>query len=284
MTSERVMLVSGRGSSSGAGRRPRAWGVLVLGLLAGLVSGGCSSSDRLVAPEVVVSPYDVSGGEVLLAVAPPRNESGSSDVRVLEVGDALVAALEEVRGVRCVSMNRTLAAMRSLGLSSVETPTDAERLASALGADGLVLGSVTAWDPYNPPVIGLAVVLHARGGQLVRRSASGDVDVRSVRVQPTDYRYFPGSAYASAPSSAASEHFDGRNHGVLMEVRGFAEGRHDSGRALNWKVYLASMDLFTEFAAHAMARRLMEAEWLRLAREGGEWMTDGSSAGSAGTP
>jgi hypothetical protein len=63
-----------------------------------------------------------------------------------------------------------------------------------------------------------------------------------------------------------SEHLDAKNHQVLMDVKSYAEGRHDPKTALGWKRFTASMDLYTEFAAWRTVGQLVDHEWIRLAR------------------
>src|SRR5262249_8089222 len=130
-------------------------GMIRLSTIAALslaIAPGCASSgDQLEAPAVLVSPYFPARTNVLLAVAPPSNESGVSTFDPLTVGDDLVAAVSEARGLSAVPMNRTLAAMGAKGLSAIRTPREAKILADALGVDGVIVGSVTAYDPYDPP-------------------------------------------------------------------------------------------------------------------------------------
>jgi len=63
-----------------------------------------------------------------------------------------------------------------------------------------------------------------------------------------------------------SEFLDGKNHQVVMDVQAYATGRHDPNSALAWRRYLASMDLYSEFAAWHAVGRLIDHEWIRLAR------------------
>jgi hypothetical protein len=185
---------------------------------------------------------------------------------VYAVSDKVVAAAAQVRGVRCLPLNRTIGAMRSLDMQELASPADAERLAKALGADGLIVGSITAYDPYNPPKLGLALALYSRPGLIKTANGNGGVDSRQLTFQPTDYRYFPRSAHQQAPASVVSEFLDGKNHQVLMDVQAYAEGRHDDRTALGWRRYTASMDLFSEFGAWHCVNRLLEHEWIRTAR------------------
>ncbi len=236
--------------------------------LLGVVMCGCNGNrrDRLDTPRVIVSPYDTSGGDVLWAVVPPANESGVSLVREDQIGDALVAAVQGVRGVRCLPINRTLAAMESTGIRQVMTEADAISLATALGVDAIVVGSVTAYDPYDPPTLGLALALYARSGALTR-GAQADLDPHALSMAFTDFGRFDGARFSGTPFSVVSEHLDARDHAVLLELKRYAEGRADPTTALGWRVYTASMELYTKFVAHHTVGRLIDEEWLRSARE-----------------
>lgn len=273
MTTEQTMLDAHPLSSFASWRSflqsRLATGALVLATLAVIqMATGCAHKEpRLKAPQVLVSPYDASRGEVLWAVVPLRNESGTTVADTYMMSDKVVAAASQVRGVRCLPLNRTIAAMRSLGMVELANPSDAEKLAKALGADGLIVGSITAYDPYNPPKLGLALALYTRPGFVANRpAANGGMDSRKLTFQPTDYQYFPRSTYQEAPASVVSEYLDGKNHQVLMDVEAYSEGRHDERNALGWRRYLASMDLFSEFGAWHSVNRLLEHEWIRSAR------------------
>ena len=272
MTTEQTMLVAHpypRADWRGYLWSRLAAGALVLAMLAVMpVVAGCAQKEqRLKAPQALVSPYDASQGDVLWAVVPLRNESGTTVADMYLVSDKVVAAASQVRGVRCLPLNRTIGAMRSLEMVDLASPADAEKLARALGVDGLIVGSITAYDPYNPPKLGLALALYSRPGLVTRKpDANAGVDTRKLTFQPTDYQHFPRSGYQEAPASVVSEFLDGKNHQVLMDVQAYAQGRHDEKSALGWRRYLASMDLFSEFGAWHGVNRLLEHEWIRSAR------------------
>ena len=248
MTSEQTMLKWCAGAA-----------LIAIGLTA-----GCKTGPALTPPQVLASPYDTVSGEVLWAVVPLRNESGTTLLNPEEVSDKVVAAAAQVRGVRVVPLDRTLHAMRALRMNGIYSPADAKRLAEEMGVDGLLLGSITAWDPYDPPQLGLALALYARPGSMKR--GERPIDPRSLSYQPTDYNPFPQSTYTDAPTAAVSEFLDGKNHQVQMDLKHYAAGRHETDSAMGWKRYLASMDLFSEFAAWHAVGRLLDREWLRLAR------------------
>lgn len=239
--------------------------VKVLGLCLGALGalGGCAKSTEqpLVAPRALVAPYEGDGAEVLWAVVPLANESGTTDADRSMVNDHLVAAIEEVQGLRCVPLNRTIAALRGLKMDGVRSPGDVRRLADAMGVDGVIVGAVTAYDPYTP-AIGLSIALYARPGSLTR--ATPDIDPHTLASRPAEIGS-PRGALRDAPVATASENLDAKNHQVLMDLKSYATGRHDQPSALGWKRYTASMDLYTQFAAYHVVDRLLQSEWVRLA-------------------
>jgi len=241
----------------------RAMRVMALGLLAcGLIAAvsGCRAKPDLVPPGVLTSPY---AADAALAVIPPRNESGVSFVDAEAVGDRIVASLSQTRGLRCVPINRTIEAMRALGLPSVSSPMEAKQLARAMGVDGIVMGTITAYDPYNPPVFGLTLALYARPSL----GGGGDgplSDPRLLSLQATDAGYTGGTG--DEPASVESVHLDARSHDVLLNLKRYAEGRKEAETALDWRIYTASMDLYTQYGVHEAVRGLLDHEWLRLAR------------------
>lgn len=234
------------------------------------LSGGCASTnkrDRMFPPGVIVSPYDTAQRDVVWAVIPPMNESGTSLADPMTIGDAIVASVQGIRGVRCLPLNRTVDAMRSMGLvNGVQSSSEAHQLAELLGADAVLAGSITAYDPYDPPVMGLALALYARPGAM-SQADQARLDTRALTMAFTDFGSYDGLTFAGEPVTVVSEHLDGRSHDVRIAARAYAEGRSDHTSALQWRIYLASMDLYTQFAAHHTIGRLIDEEWLRLARQ-----------------
>lgn len=241
-------------------------------LAAGALSA-CTTTDardRLTAPTAIVAPYDTSDGDVVWAILPPRNESGTSIVRPDLVGDELVAAVQQVRGVRCLPMNRSIQVAESLGMTDgPKDSADAIRLADALGVDAVVAASITAYDPYDPPIFGIALALYTKPGAMAKASKTS-LDPVALSMAFTDFGRFDGVRFGGDPVTTISEHLDARDHAVQMAVHRYAEGRSDPNSAMRWRVYMASMELYTRFAAFHAVGRLIDEEWLRLARESGE--------------
>lgn len=241
------------------------------------MAGACTSSRErpLVAPSVVVAPYSTSMGEVVFAVAPLRNETGDTMAPTDQISEQLLAAVEEVRGVRTIPMSRTLMAMRALEFRGIRSPQELKALADALGADGIIFGSVSGYDPYGPAIT-ISVGLFARGekvGEYVETATMSTRDLQGLGAEPPAA---PASA-ALVAASTWSDHLDGKNNGVQMAVRAYAQGRMSGPSALGWRRYLAAMPLFTEFATAEAVRGLMREEWVRVGGAG-----NGESPGMAG--
>ncbi len=226
--------------------------------------GGCSSGqkDILIAPSQLVAPYNTDRGDVLWAVVPLRNESGVSTLDAGALTDKLVLATEEVQGVRALPLNRTLEAMRSLKLGKIQTPGDAKRLAQAMGADGVLVGSITAYDPYQP-TLGLQLALFATSAPM--RATSRQLDPRALAASPSIAGESIGS-WEDRPVAVASENLDAKNNQVLMDVKSYAEGRLNGPNALGWRRYVASMDLYSEFAMYRLLDDVIRQEWVRVSQ------------------
>ncbi|MBK7405752.1 MAG: hypothetical protein IPJ41_14320 [Phycisphaerales bacterium] len=263
MTSAQTML-----ARAPAGLIGRAVLALVLsGLLQGC-EGFTNRKPELTPPTVTRAPYAGQPGEVLWGVVPLANESGTDVFDPLIVSDKLVAAVEEVEGIRAVPLNRTLQAMHALEMRGVRDPGDIARLADAMGVDGLVVGTITAFDPYDPPTIGLSIALYARTPAMGAQAAQAGIDPRALSASPTDHTPGPGFRPGDGPTALASAHLDARDHGVLVALRDYAQGRHDPEGALGWRRYTASMDLYTQFATQHLVAELVRQEHLRLATPG----------------
>jgi len=234
-----------------------------------LLSGCGSSGPKLTPPNVIPAPYDTAQGDVLWAVVPLRNESGTSTFDILRFSDEIVAACSEIPGVSTVPVNRTLTTMRALEMTELTTPDDVRTLADEMGVDAIIVGTVTAYDPYRP-TFGVALALYAIDNRMYVYADAG-FDVDTLRYQPTEWQYFHAvSGNPNDPVSVMSTVYDGENHSVKLQVKNYATGRHDVESALGWERYIKSMVLFTKFAAHQSVDQLIQNEWIRVTRAMGQ--------------
>jgi len=226
---------------------------LALALLA-----GCQDGE----PVTLESPYE---GRQVWAVVPLRNESGTRQADGMKLADKLVQRLETVEGLEVLPVSRVLAAMERLELGAIESRDEAMELRQTLTADGLVLGTITAYDPYAPPRLGLAIELYLDPV----RGPGPPMDVRELSQKPTAPTSEPTEAMVSQPVSAVSALYDANMAETRQRLADFAATRGRGGDEGGDPVRLhrISIDLYSEFVAYAIADRLLEAERQRLAHE-----------------
>lgn len=193
------------------------------------------------------------------AVAPFHNESGTTAPDGAAVADAFAIEAQQVVGVTVLPVNRVIAAMRAAGMVDVTTAGEARMLMNMLNLDGLVVGTITAYDPYHPPVIGLAVELHQ-----AEDAGATDFDPRHLQHSATE-THAPSPAlggFGARPLQAAGI-FEADDHRTLEAIRRYAHGRTATDSAFGDRIYEYRMDLYTQFACYQLIGALLEQERIR---------------------
>ena len=167
-------------------------------------------------------------------------------------------------------------------LREITTPSPARECMYAPCAPTPVVGSVTSYDPYDPPKLGIALDLYndpeQRRGEPVdvrwlSRATTGD----SVGVHPPRLEgpvtAISGFFNASDPDVRAMLQSYGHERGTidrndgdfLRKLERFIKG---TGAVYTddttWRYYRMSMDLYTEFVSYVMSLRLLYAETQRM--------------------
>lgn len=227
-----------------------AW-ICVAGLLCGCISG-----EKVEQPDRYTSPYPAPK---LWAVAPLDNQTGTLLVDTTRLADKLTHQLQQIKGIETVAVNRVLEVMTEQKLTAITSIPEAMAVIEALDVDGLIVGAVTAWDPYEPPKIGLTVQLYAR------RNPNGttSLDPRLLTASATDPLALAVVRYRQ-PVNHVAAYLDAGHGDVLTRLQRYAKGRSGHDSPAGWRRYLLSMDLYSEFASHELMRRLFAAEWERL--------------------
>lgn len=236
-----------------------------------LVISGCEVLSPSAPP--LESPY---ANRQLLAVVPLRNESGSLEADGLRLADHLTRQLENAESraagrrpgaeINVLPVNRVLAAMAALEMDATDVPVtagDIARLMRALNVDGLIVGTITAYDPYDPPTLGLAVELHVSEQMAARQG----IDLRAMaRAATADQAgIHPPLTPGSNPLTLVSRVYDAADPQTRALLDAYGRRRGATDRTVGTDRYRISMDLYTEFVTYAVSRRLLEQERARLA-------------------
>jgi hypothetical protein len=192
------------------------------------------------------------------AVAPVLNLSGENIDPILQA-DLLYEQLQQVSGLTVIPVNRVAEGLQSMHLAKLQSEQQASTLCDLLGADGIVVATITAYDPYNPPKIGAAVQLFRRGEPATRLASS--VDPRQMARQP---------ALTTAPNSTPAPTliqvvgmYDAQNGSVRAALNRFAQGRNDPMGPYGAKQYLVDMDCYSGFVYHGLIAELLDSPKLR---------------------
>jgi len=188
------------------------------------------------------------------AVAPVINLSGEQGVDPFLQADLVFQQLQQVQGVTVVPVNRVAEVYATLKIAQVSSPEQASLVCDLLGCDGLVVASVTIFDPYNPPKLGGAVQLFMKPRSYNRPI---DVDPRELARQSTPREVDATPALANGSTVQVVGMYDGANGTVRDALRRYAAGRNDPLGPLGEKEYLVHMDRFCGFAYGDMIERLI---------------------------
>ena len=203
-----------------------------------------------------------------LAVAPLLNESGNAHADGVRMADRLTERLNGADGVSTIPVNRVLAEMERLGLSEVRTDGQARELRAGLGVDGLVAGTITAFDPYDPPKVGLNLGVFYAGppapppdpARSTGPRAEGAPDLRAMSRSATQVAE-PEPAPTPGPVAAISRVYDAADPATQDRLGRFARDRGiDYARSeTDRRLFRISSDLFAGFVAHEAAGDLLQA-------------------------
>lgn len=203
--------------------------------------------------------YLPSKRQEVWAIAPALNLSGQREVDPLLQADLAFQQLQQVKGVTVVPVNRVAEVYAGLRIEQVQSAEQAALVCDLLGCDALVVPTVTAYDPYNPPKFGASLQMFRKPGAYARPQ---DIDPRELSRAAT-----PGET-DSLPTAAAglgagflqsAGVFDAANGSVRDAVLRYAAGRNDPAGPLGAKEYLVSMDRYCGFVYHALTEDLLRS-------------------------
>jgi hypothetical protein len=167
--------------------------------------------------------------------------------------------------------------MQDRGWQYIARPDQAQQLIRSLGADALLVGTITAYDPYDPPKLGVALELYFNPRAERQRQT---LDVRKLSKSARGHEVVPGSLLrADRPTTVVSGFFDAADPSVREALQRYAGKRvvsmdrqgldglnpfNNDDKRLATTLYRISMDLYSQFVSYELSRRLLRAESVRL--------------------
>jgi hypothetical protein len=189
------------------------------------------------------------------AVAPAVNLSGVAGVDPLLQADIVYQQLQTVHGIKAIPVNRVAEVYAALDLGGIENDEQAAAVCELLAADGLVVVTVTSYDPYNPPKLGASLQLF-RGPREPGGSAADQVKPRDLTRMPSEAP--PAGALPRRPALLQSVGmYDAADGSVREKLMIFADGRNDPQGPLGAREYLLSMDRYCGFVYHDLVEQLL---------------------------
>ena len=193
-------------------------------------------------------------GRAIWAVAPAINLSGQREVDPLLQADLVYEQVQQVRGLTVVPVNRVAEVYAGLGIEQVQSAEQAALVCDLLGCDALLVTTVTAYDPYDPPKLGASLHLFRKPGTYARPA---NVDPRELA------RAASPPAEQSLPRDAdfvqAVGMFDAANGSVREALLAYAKGRNDPVGPMGAKEYLVSMDRYCGFVYQSLTGDLLRS-------------------------
>jgi len=235
---------------------------LLYALLAALggVPFGCHSAPQVPPRQwLYVSPYP---GPRSLAVTVFLNQSGSAALDPMVVTDEFYTELQQIPGLEVVPVNRVLATMDQLGLSAVRGPDEAVLLADALGVDGVIVGAVTRYDPYWPPLVGMAVQLYGRSDPN-EPGVAPESPVPPWELSRMARPFRLGGTRQVKPQAMVVRIYDAARDETVARLKRYSALRGSDETPFGWRKQ-ATRRSYLRFVAHEIIGELLAQEQQRL--------------------
>jgi hypothetical protein len=186
------------------------------------------------------------------AVAPAVNLSGQKAVDPILQADLLYQKLQEVRGITVIPVDRVTEVYAGLKIDHVQSVEQALIVCDLLGCDGLLVPTVTAYDPYDPPKFGGSLQLFKKPDSY-ERTPNVDPRLMARSAAPGEFESLPKEASGLVQAVGM---FDAANGSVRDSLSGYVAGRHDPVGPMGPREYLMNMDRYVGFAYHSMIEDL----------------------------
>ena len=190
------------------------------------------------------------GARQTWAVAPAVNLSGVKEADPILQADLLYAQLQQTAGLNVIPVNRVVEVFAALRIEQVQSEEQAAIICNVLGCDALLVPTITAYDPYDPPKMGASLHLFRKTNVL-----NAGVDPRELvrRASPKANESTPArSSFVQVVGM-----FDAANGSTRAAALLYAQGRNDPAGPYGAKGYLIEMDRYSGFVYHSLIEELL---------------------------
>ena len=192
------------------------------------------------------------------AVAPVLNLSGQRAVDPILQADLVFQQMQQVEGLTVIPVNRTVEVLIGLRLEKVQSEQQAALVCELLGCDGLVVPTITIFDPYTPPKLGASLQFFPKSSMMARPAALSPREMARQAAPAVDQSLPAGSGIVQAVGM-----FDAQNGSVRAAIQRYAAGRNDPLGPLGAKEYLVCMDRYCGFVYHLLLIDLLNSPKMR---------------------
>jgi hypothetical protein len=215
------------------------------------VLAGCAAEPK---PYGTEAQLRLDGPRRVWAVCPVINLSGQQEVDPILQADLVYQQLQEVKGLTVIPVNRVVSVFAALRIDKIHSQRDVEEVCRALGCDGLVIATVTIYDPFNPPKLGASLSLMRASGS----SGTGE----AVNPDRLTRQAAPTAPAAPMPKPEGNfvqvvGMFDASNGSTRQQVLDYAAGRSDPLGPMGKREYFQSMTRYCGFVYHKLIDRLL---------------------------
>jgi hypothetical protein len=231
--------------------RGKIFGLAALICVLALYTGGCA--DHTPKPYGEERQLFMPGDrQMVWAVAPTINISGESHVDPLLNSDLVFSELQQLHGLTVLPVNRVAEVYASLKIEKVESEAQAFAVCDLLGCDGLIIPTITAIDPYDPPKVGASLQLFLKPGSYRQLQ---HMDVHAL-----------DQAATAAPADPMTPHwlfqavgmYDASDGTVRDRVDAYTKGRLDPNSPFYGREVYVNMDRYCSFVYHELITQLLD--------------------------
>jgi hypothetical protein len=137
-------------------------------------------------------------------------------------------------------------------MEKVQSSQDAEHVCQLLGCDGLLVPTVTLYNPYDPPKMGATIQLFLKPGAFGKMATLDTHDLNSSATMA-----LPPAVEENQQLIQAVIMDDADEGSVRSRAKSYAAGRTDPNGPIGENAVFISMDRYCGFVYHELIQQLL---------------------------